>query len=96
MRNFYEEEGVFILNEGNYTYGNSSLSFYNTQSRQISNQVFFKTNGFPVGDVLQSMTLMDSLAFLVVNNSGKVLVMNANTFKFKAIIQGWYRLGSCS
>lgn len=34
------------------------------------------------------MTLMDSLAFLVVNNSGKVLVMNANTFKFKAIIQG--------
>lgn len=40
LEKFYEEEGVFILNEGNYTYGNSSLSFYNTQSRQISNQVF--------------------------------------------------------
>jgi hypothetical protein len=89
LKNFYEEEGVFVLNEGNFTYGNASLSFYNPVTRQISNHIYSKTNGFPIGDVLQSMVLKDSLAFLVVNNSGKILVINANSFKYKASIAGF-------
>lgn len=88
FQNFFQEEGVFITNEGNFTYGNASLSFYNPQSKQVLNQVFKEANGFPVGDVLQSMVLMDSLAFLVVNNSGKILVINANTFRHAGIISG--------
>lgn len=89
LKNFYEEEGVFILNEGNFTFGNASLSFYNPSTQQISNHIYSKTNGFPIGDVLQSMVLKDSLAFMVVNNSGKILVMNANTFKYKTSISGF-------
>lgn len=88
LKSFNEREGVFILNEGNYTYGNSSLSFYNPQNKEVSNQVFLNTNGFPIGDVLQSMTIVDSTAYLVVNNSGKILVMNANTFKHQGTISG--------
>lgn len=88
LKNFHEREGVFILNEGNYTYGNSSLSFYNPETKQVLNQIFRNTNGFPVGDVLQSMTIMDSTAFLVVNNSGKILTMNTNTFKHQGTITG--------
>lgn len=89
LRNFYEEEGVFILNEGNFTFGNASLSFYNPESKQVSNHIYSKTNGFPIGDVLQSMILKDSLAYLVVNNSGKILVINANSFKYKASVAGF-------
>lgn len=88
LKKYQEEEGVFILNEGNYTYGNASLSFYNRENREVSNQIFKNTNGFPVGDVLQSMTLMDSIAFLVVNNSGKILAMSATSFQYKGTISG--------
>lgn len=89
LRQFYKHGGVFILNEGNYTYGNASLSFYDAGTKEISNQVYYKANGFPIGDVLQSMVLKDTLAFLVVNNSGKILVIDSRTFKYVASITGF-------
>lgn len=88
LGDFYKQGGVFILNEGNYTYGNASLSFYDPNTKEISNQVYYKANGFPIGDVLQSMVLKDTLAFLVVNNSGKILVIDSRTFKYVATITG--------
>jgi hypothetical protein len=88
LKKYQENEGVFILNEGNYTYGNASLSFYNPSTREVSNQIFSSTNGFPVGDVLQSMTMMDSIAFLVVNNSGKILALSTTNVKHKGTISG--------
>lgn len=69
-------------------FGNSSLSFYRPDSLKVYNQVFFNANIFPPGDVLQSMTLLDSMAYLVINNSGKILVMNAGTFRHVATISG--------
>ncbi len=89
LKSFNVREGIFILNEGNFTYGNSSLSFYDSKTKELLNNVFENTNGFPIGDVLQSMTLMDSMAFLVVNNSGKIMVMNANSFKYTGILPGF-------
>ncbi len=88
LKQFQVTEGVFILNEGNYTYGNAALSFYNPETKELSNQIFKNTNGFPIGDVLQSMTIMDSTAFLVVNNSGKIHAISTNTFKHKGTISG--------
>lgn len=81
-------EGVFICNEGNFTYGNASLSFYNPDTKTTDNSIFYNANSFPLGDVLQSMTLLDSVAFLVLNNSGKVAVINSNTFKHIHTIEG--------
>lgn len=89
VRKFSESAGVFILNEGNFTYGNASLSFYNPALKKITNHVFFNANAFPVGDVLQSMAIIDTIGFLVVNNSGKVMVINTNTFKHLKTITGF-------
>ena len=35
---------VYITNEGNFQYGNATLSFYDTQTRKIDNEVFFRAN----------------------------------------------------
>ena len=78
--------GVFICNEGNFMFGNASLSFYNPDSFSVYNQIFFNANRFPPGDILQSMTILDSLGFLVINNSGKILVINTFSFRHIATI----------
>jgi DNA-binding beta-propeller fold protein YncE len=81
-------KGLFICNEGNFTFGNASLSFYEIDSLKIQNQVFYNSNIFPVGDVLQSMSILDSIGFMVINNSGKILVFNTNSFKHFTTIGG--------
>ena len=83
-----EGSGVFICNEGNMTFGNASLSFYDPGIETVKNQVFYNTNEFPVGDVLQSMTIIDSLGFLIINNSGKIFVMNTSSMLHEATISG--------
>ncbi|ARS37365.1 YncE family protein [Pontibacter actiniarum] len=77
----YAEDGVFVVNEGNFTNSNASISFYNNNTAQVEQQVFETTNGRFLGDVAQYMTIYGDRAFIVVNNSNKMEVVNAATFK---------------
>jgi YVTN family beta-propeller protein len=80
--------GVFILNEGNFKWGNGSLSFYSYDSAKIYNELFLKVNERPLGDVPNSMIINGFLAYIVVNNSGKIEVINRNSLESVATING--------
>lgn len=73
--------GVFVLNEGNYQYSNASLSFYDPQADTVANNLFYKVNSAPIGDVGQSMALADGKLYIVVNNSNLIYKMDANTIR---------------
>ena len=78
--------GAFILNEGNFNQGNGSLSFYSAEDGQVQNNIFSGVNGRALGDVVQSMTIIDTLGFIVVNNSNKIEVIGIRSWKNKATI----------
>lgn len=73
--------GLFITNEGNFQYGNATLSFYDPASNEISNEVFLRANGFKLGDVAQSMVVHNGIGWIVVNNSHVIFAINADNFK---------------
>lgn len=69
-------------------YGNASLSLYNVDKRSVDNQLFYNVNNFPLGDVFQSMTIIGNRGYMVVNNSGKVVVIDIDTYKYLGTIKG--------
>jgi len=84
-----QQGGVFILNEGGFNNGNASLSFYDYSSKTLTDDVFSLSNKRNLGDVLQSMIIYNGSAFLVVNNSKKIEIIDPITFLSKGTITGF-------
>lgn len=76
---FLKSKGFFVLNEGNFNSGNGSLSFYSYDSSKLYNNVFFNVNSRPLGDVPFTMIISGEKAYIVVNNSGKIEVVDKKT-----------------
>lgn len=72
--------GLFIVCEGNFQYGNSTLSFYNPSDNEVQNEIFYRANGMKLGDVAQSMTIFDNKGWIVVNNSHVIFAIDTETF----------------
>ena len=83
-----DNANVLILNEGNFNFGNASLSLYNDSDNSVDNKIFqSNNNGRPIGDVVQSATQIGNELFVVVNNSSKIEVLNVSTLQSETSIQ---------
>lgn len=84
----YEQDAVLISNEGNFGTPNGSVSYYNRSTGNVENEIFQNVNDRLLGDVVQHVSVHNDLAYLVVNNSNKIEVVNANTFQEQGTING--------
>ena len=81
-------KGLFILNEGTCTYANSSLTFYDPEADTVENNLFYKVNLAPLGDVANSMAIDENGIYIVVNNSNYIYKINEKTLKYEAKLDG--------
>ena len=75
-------KGIFVINEGSYNSNNGSVSYVGSENSIIINNIFEAANSRPLGDIVQSLCIVnDSLGFIVVNNSAKLEVVRLSTFE---------------
>ncbi len=82
-------KGVFINCEGAFGAGNGSISWYDTDSVRMVNNLFETVNGRPAGDVVQSFALAGDYGVIVANNSQKIEVVDIESFESTATITGF-------
>lgn len=81
--------GVYITNEGNFMFGNATVSYYDITNNSSVEDLYEPANSIPLGDVCQSMCFFNNKAYIVVNNSGQVSVVNPETFEETTVITGF-------
>ncbi|MFO8054857.1 MAG: hypothetical protein R6U19_06835 [Bacteroidales bacterium] len=86
--NYSHMAGLFIVNEGNYGSGNGSVSFLNTQTNKMENELFYTANSRPLGDIPFDIQFIDGRAIISVNNAGKVEIVNLEDFSSLHTISG--------
>ncbi|WP_292008177.1 DUF5074 domain-containing protein [Chryseobacterium sp.] len=76
------ENGFFVTNEGNFGTPNAEVTFISKDLSFKQDNIFSSNNNNSnLGDVLQTITFSGDNAYLLLNNSNKVEVVNRYTFK---------------
>ena len=85
-RNTDERYSCLIINQGNYSESNGSISIIN-KDEKIENQVYKESNGEPLASIIESAVDCGSTWALLCNNEDKVEIIDKITFKTKATIK---------
>ena len=78
--------GFFVLNEGLFGEGNSTISFVAPSSNEMEHKIFHEVNGVDLGDTASDIGFYEDLAFIVVNVSNSIEVVDKNSFVSLATI----------
>lgn len=80
------QNGVFIVNEGNYADSDGSLSYLDLDSMVMNNQVFEKVNGRPLAALFQSMKIYELGGYLIDGN-GRIEIVDIEDLRTVATIE---------
>jgi YVTN family beta-propeller protein len=88
--NVNPETRVLVINEGGYNNNNAGISLYDPASGAVLDDYYKQqNNNATLGDVCQSITKYNNYYYLVINNSNKIVVVNAGNFIKTAVISGF-------
>jgi YVTN family beta-propeller protein len=80
---------VYITSEGNFGNNNAAVSLYEPASGNVVSDIYrSQNNNTALGDVCQSMNRINNKYYVVVNNSGKIVVVDPYDFKLITTITG--------
>ncbi len=79
-------EGIYILNEGVYGRNNSEVSHYDLKTQKVIDNFYSAANGKFIGDNANSLYFFEGKAFIAVDASNKIEVMNLADGKSLGII----------
>ncbi|AWG23077.1 hypothetical protein FFWV33_16870 [Flavobacterium faecale] len=81
------DKGVIVLNEGNFTKGNAEISFIANNTTMAVNKLFSAANsGSLLGDTAQDFNANGSTAYVVLNGSNAIKVVDRYSLKSIATI----------
>ncbi|RZP03909.1 MAG: YncE family protein [Flavobacteriales bacterium] len=75
------ENGILITNEGPFQNGTGTITYISENYETIEQQIFNQVNSSDLGNIVQSIGFSDDIAFIVVNNSNKIEVVNRYSFE---------------
>ena len=81
-------KGIFIINEGMFMSGNGSIDFMNMDKKILYKNVFYNVNKLALGDIPLEFKIHNDKGYIVVNNSGKINVVDMNNFELIISIEG--------
>ncbi|HMJ47166.1 MAG TPA: DUF5074 domain-containing protein [Ferruginibacter sp.] len=83
------DSGVLILNQGRWTYNNSEISFISLNLNAMENNIFSTVNSPKVlGDIGQDIGFYGDFAYIVMNVSNKIEIVNRYTMISTGTITG--------
>lgn len=84
------EEGVYMVNQGNFSQNNGTISFLPRGANTVTTDIFRAANGRPLGGILQDYTEVNGKGVILVDNSAagldKVEIVEISTFKSRATL----------
>ena len=83
-----DADRVWHICEGTFNWDNASIGYSKPNEEGYSESVYEQVNREPLGDVLHSMYEHNSLYWLVVNNSSKIVLVDKTTFEKQGEISG--------
>ena len=76
-----ERAGVYILNQGGFGANNSTLTYYDYTTKQLTADLYQTINGSGLGDTGNDAEIYGSKMYIVVNVSNVIDIVNAKTGK---------------
>ena len=80
------ENGILVLNEGNFGQGNSSVTYIDPATGLTTLKIFEGVNELPLGDTATDMVIFGDHVYIVLNVSNTIEVVDRRTFETVATI----------
>lgn len=77
------ENGILVTNEGAFGEGTGTVTYISNDFLRVEQNVYRRVNNSDIGNVLNAMGFADDDAYLVANNSHRVMVVDRYSFELK-------------